>query len=189
MAVWDDRGWETSLSEGVVDDLLAVRIRYPWKQLTDSRIGLHIDFVLCLGDRFRGAVCRTNQTMAIPEGGVCFLDDGFPDMVPDTGRVQGEFIRVIARRLMPDGLDRGTGERGLRRCCLVSGKIKLTETMKIMASFSRDISLHSVVSSGLPMGTNAKPGGGSLSTVICEIRVRYGVGGPASPSAGEFGST
>lgn len=49
--------------------------------------------------------------MAIPEGGVCFLDDGLPDMVSDAGCVQGKFIRVIARSLMPDGLDTRSGER------------------------------------------------------------------------------
>lgn len=59
--------------------------------------------------------------MAIPEGGVCFLDDGLPDMVPDTGRVQGEFIRVIARSLRPDRLDTGAGKGWLGRCYLVSG--------------------------------------------------------------------
>ena len=122
--------------------------------------------------------------MAIPEGSMCFFDDGLPDMVPDTGRVQGEFIRIIARSLIPDGLDTGTGMGGWGDA-VSSPEIKLTETMKIMASFSRDISLHRVVSSGLPMGTNAKPGGGSLSTVICEVSVRYGVYSPASLSAGD----
>ena len=41
-----------------------------------------------------------------------------------------------------------------------------TETMKIIASFSRDSSLHAVVSWGFPVGTKSKPGGGFLSDVI-----------------------
>jgi hypothetical protein len=40
-----------------------------------------------------------------------------------------------------------------------------TETMKIIASFSRDNSLHAVVSWGFPVGTKSKPGGGFLSEV------------------------
>jgi hypothetical protein len=36
-------------------------------------------------------------------------------------------------------------------------------TMKIIASCSRDFSLHSCVNSGLPIGTNSKPGGGCWS--------------------------
>lgn len=53
---------------------------------------------------------------------------------------------------------------------------KLTETMNIIASFSRDISLHSVVSSGVPLGTNVKPGGGSLSTEIYRSRLDTSTG-------------
>lgn len=43
---------------------------------------------------------------------------------------------------------------------------KHTETINIMASFSRDISLQAAVSWGLPMGTNSNPGGGVFSVVI-----------------------
>jgi hypothetical protein len=44
---------------------------------------------------------------------------------------------------------------------------KQTETMKIMASFSRDISLQAAVNFGLPMGINSNPGGGVFSVVTC----------------------
>ena len=42
---------------------------------------------------------------------------------------------------------------------------KRTETMKIIASCSRDISLQATVRSGFPVGTNSKPGGGSFFVV------------------------
>ena len=42
-----------------------------------------------------------------------------------------------------------------------------TETMNIMASCSLDSSLHAAVSSGFPVATKSKPGGGFLSVVIC----------------------
>ena len=44
-----------------------------------------------------------------------------------------------------------------------TSRFKLTETMNTMASSSRDISLHAVVSSGLPQDTNSNPGGGIVS--------------------------
>ena len=42
-----------------------------------------------------------------------------------------------------------------------------TETIKIMASRAREISLHAFVRVGLPIGTKAKPGGGLESFVTC----------------------
>ncbi len=39
--------------------------------------------------------------------------------------------------------------------------------MNIMAPVSRESSLHAVVKSGFPIGTNSKPGGGSLLSVNC----------------------
>lgn len=42
-----------------------------------------------------------------------------------------------------------------------------TETINIIASRSLEISLQALVSCGLPIGTNSKPGGGVFSVVIC----------------------
>jgi hypothetical protein len=43
--------------------------------------------------------------------------------------------------------------------------VRQTVTMKIMASCSRESSLHAMVRAGFPMGTNSKPGGGSFFSV------------------------
>lgn len=43
---------------------------------------------------------------------------------------------------------------------------KPTDTIKIMASSSLESSLHALLSSGLPTGTNVNPAGGVLSFVI-----------------------
>ena len=45
-------------------------------------------------------------------------------------------------------------------------EVRRTETTKITAPCSREISLHSIVSSGLPTGTYSYPGGGILLGVI-----------------------
>ena len=74
----------------MVDNLLPICVWYPREQFTESRIGLQINFFLSRRDRFRCAVaCMMQQVMAIAKSSLRFLNDSFPDMVSNTGGMQG----------------------------------------------------------------------------------------------------
>lgn len=139
---------------------LTVSIRNPGKQIPDGSISLSVIGLLCFWDWFRFTVSYPQRLLRqIHNAGLSFFENSLPDMVPNAVHLVSKMcgVRILciltSRRYLAIGVwQRCTGQR--------------TETMKIIASLARDISLQAVVSSGFPIGTNSKPGGGVLSVVI-----------------------
>ena len=164
------------LLKRVLYDLEAIDIRDPWEKVPQDSIGLPIYVALVfwyrLGLPSLGGGRRVLVYPMLQQVCTSRLNNHLPEMVTNTCHMMFKEIgifcvlcygkKVIWLVSFPPFLF------GLFLPRLSQERRTLhTETMNIMASCSRDSSLHAVVSSGFPVATNSKPGGGFLSVVIC----------------------
>lgn len=139
------------------NDGLAIRVGYPGEQVEDCSVSLRrVD--LLRGRQGLRVPVRLGSLRQMRSTGPGLLGDGLSNMVPGAVHMMRQVIRIdLLGVLYASQLPSPRAQ--------VEVPWQPTETIKIMAPFSRESSLQAVVSAGLPMGTNSKPGGGVFFVV------------------------